>query len=103
MEIAWDEMTPELRQAWLQMMFEHEYCDECGGDVEHHDCTADPFGLPHATCKLPAWRIEWRDSDNDCLDCVIPGRNKREARAEWLRRFTNPSLRIVAVYRVLQA
>jgi len=23
-------------QEWLEKLFEFEYCDECGGDAEHH-------------------------------------------------------------------
>lgn len=37
---------------WLHQQFEHEYCEECGGDAQHH--TAVPFmGNWFARCDYP--------------------------------------------------
>jgi len=45
---------------WLKEQFEHHYCDECSGDVEHH--TAVPFiGNWFARCDFP------RNEKNDSL------------------------------------
>ncbi len=42
-------INPEV---WLKEMFEHQYCEECGGDAEHH--TAVPFnGNWFARCDYP--------------------------------------------------
>lgn len=43
-------VPPEI---WLAELFETEYCEECGGDAEHH--TAVPFmGNWFARCDYPA-------------------------------------------------
>lgn len=48
-------MTCNLTQApedWLHDLFEFEYCEECGGDAQHH--TAVPFlGNWFARCDYP--------------------------------------------------
>ena len=37
---------------WLKELFKYEYCNDCGGDTEHHD--AIPFvGNWFAKCKFP--------------------------------------------------
>ena len=33
-------------------LFEFEYCNECGGDEEHHKISL-LFDLPRAVCKFP--------------------------------------------------
>jgi hypothetical protein len=40
-------------EEWLRELFEFEYCEECGGDAEHHTVSGDPLGHPHAWCKFP--------------------------------------------------
>jgi hypothetical protein len=41
------------RQEWLDMMFEFEYCAECGGDADDHDCINSAVGTFFARCKYP--------------------------------------------------
>lgn len=42
----------ESAAEWLEHMFECQYCEECGGDAEHH--TAVPFlGNWFARCDYP--------------------------------------------------
>lgn len=35
----------------VYMMFEFEYCHECGVDVDEHDIVPDPFGNAFAPCR----------------------------------------------------
>jgi hypothetical protein len=39
-------------QQWLELMFEFEFCEECGGDVADHVVGPDPLGNRHAYCLL---------------------------------------------------
>ena len=39
-------------QEFLQELFAYEYCECCGGDVEHHEVTRALFGLPFAFCQF---------------------------------------------------
>lgn len=42
----------ESPKKWLARLFEFNYCEECGGDVQHH--TAVPFmGNWFARCDYP--------------------------------------------------
>jgi hypothetical protein len=43
-------MTEAQEQEWLQRLFEFEYCEECGGDVEDHFVLC-VLGNPFACCK----------------------------------------------------
>lgn len=53
---------------WLEMMFEFEYCDECGKDVEHHK--AVPFlGHWFAACLEPLEEEEEEKPVRDCKFC----------------------------------
>ena len=44
------EQTP---QEWLESYFFDTYCDECGGDTEHHHVSYALFDLPRAICMFP--------------------------------------------------
>ena len=46
-------MTRNEAKRWLAVLFEYEYCAECGGDACHHTAVAGPFGLPFARCDYP--------------------------------------------------
>lgn len=37
---------------WLKEQFEYEYCEECGGDAQHH-AVASVMGNPFAYCLYP--------------------------------------------------
>jgi hypothetical protein len=39
------------RAAEIAMVFEFEYCGECGGDLDDHILCDGPFGLPFVMCK----------------------------------------------------
>ena len=47
-------MVVERAQAeeWLKGQFEFEFCDECGGDAEHHQ-VGPVLGNPFAWCMYP--------------------------------------------------
>ena len=40
------------------LLFEFEYCAECGGDVQDHEPCIGPFGLWFARCKRDPQDIE---------------------------------------------
>ena len=57
---------------WLAELFECQYCDECGGDAEHH--TAVPFnGNWFARCDYP------RDENDELHPVVKEFREKADA------------------------
>lgn len=37
---------------WLESLFEHEYCPECGGDADDHT-QIEVMGNPFARCNHP--------------------------------------------------
>ena len=40
-------------QDFLEQMFHYQYCDECGGDAEHHQVSYAIFEKPFAFCTFP--------------------------------------------------
>jgi hypothetical protein len=45
----------ETPEAWLEQLFEFEYCPECGGDAEDHEvCIVPGIGNYFARC-LRGW------------------------------------------------
>lgn len=74
-EKPWVEMDEQERTEWLQEQFEYEYCDECGGDAEDHDCVPCPLGNPFARCKREnsALLVSAR-----LLSCILLFGNNRE-------------------------
>ena len=45
---------PRTDEEWLADMFEFEYCELCGLDVEDHFVWRDFMGLRHTGCKQEA-------------------------------------------------
>jgi hypothetical protein len=47
---------PTTATEFVARLFEYDYCDECGGDAEHHEVLTDfPFGGTFfARCRFPA-------------------------------------------------
>ena len=43
----------QLPGAWLADLFRYNYCDECGGDIEHHDAIPLILGNWFAQCCYP--------------------------------------------------
>lgn len=45
---------PITKDEFVARLFEYEYCDECGGDAEHHDVLSDfPLaGTFFAKCRF---------------------------------------------------
>ncbi len=55
---------------WLKELYEHSYCEECGGDVKHHD--AVPFNNNwFARCK-------YSPNNNGNLHPIIKKFRKKE-------------------------
>lgn len=44
---------PRDEAEFLAELFEFEFCDECGGDAEHHRVVYDPLGNLFAQCIYP--------------------------------------------------
>ena len=42
----------ETPEAWIERLFEFNYCDECGGDVDDHEvCVVPGIGNYFARCR----------------------------------------------------
>lgn len=51
----------ESPEAWLEELFEFEFCAECGGDVEDHEvCVLTGLGTYFARCLRPNLDTEER-------------------------------------------
>jgi hypothetical protein len=52
----------------IHTMFEFEYCDECGLDIDKHEIAPDMLGLAHAWCCAVTWtrREPWTHGNNWC-------------------------------------
>ena len=54
----------ETPESWLKRLFEFEYCDECGGDVEDHEvCLIPGMGTYFARCLRQPEDEEFRGQE----------------------------------------
>ena len=64
------EIHDETFEEWAERLFESEYCDECGGDAEHHSAVAF-MGNWFARCV-------WPPDDDGRLHPVIAEYRRKE-------------------------